>query len=157
MAFGKRMRIANAITDLRRPPSIEYSDHQLSPAQHHHFNLLTQSHSKTQSQSQSLPGTTPATAVGHVLSYGVQSSFGGLGKGYGGQQSDHLQDSPVNINDDMKAADPVGVGSGTAVGVAAGMSAAAGVGLGIALSPMNAPSEVSSFINICTYIYTFVF
>ncbi|KAL4256745.1 Polar growth protein [Pleurotus pulmonarius] len=27
MAFGKRMRIANAITDLRRPPSIVYSDH----------------------------------------------------------------------------------------------------------------------------------
>lgn len=26
MAFGKRMRIANAITDLRRPPSITYSD-----------------------------------------------------------------------------------------------------------------------------------
>jgi hypothetical protein len=41
----------------------------------------------------------------------------------------------MNINDDMKAA---------------GMSAVAGVGLGIALSPMNAPSEVSSFMNICT-------
>ncbi|KAG6829037.1 hypothetical protein H0H87_012807 [Tephrocybe sp. NHM501043] len=27
MAFGKRMRIANAITDLRRPPSIVYSEH----------------------------------------------------------------------------------------------------------------------------------
>ncbi|KAG6825687.1 hypothetical protein H0H93_000409, partial [Arthromyces matolae] len=26
MAFGKRMRIANAITELRRPPSIVYSD-----------------------------------------------------------------------------------------------------------------------------------
>ena len=146
MAFGKRMRIANAITDLRRPPSIECSDHQLSPAQHHHLNSLTQSHSRTQSQSQSLPGTTPATTAGHVPSYSVQS-----------QQSGHLQDSSVNVNDDMKAADPVGMGSGTAVGVAAGMSAAAGVGRGIALSPMNAPSQVSSFMNICTYIYTLVF
>jgi hypothetical protein len=91
MAFGKRMRIANAITDLRRPPSIEYSeDHHSSPSQHQ-SNSTSQSHSRTQSQ--------------------------------------------------------------TATGVAAGMSAAAGVGLGIALSPMNAPSEVSSFLNLFTYIY----
>ncbi|KAF8900318.1 hypothetical protein CPB85DRAFT_1439599 [Mucidula mucida] len=32
MAFGKRMRIANAITDLRRPPSISYSDHPDQPS-----------------------------------------------------------------------------------------------------------------------------
>ena len=157
MAFGKRMRIANAITDLRRPPSIEYSDHQLSPTQLHQSNSLTHSHSRTQSQSQSLPGTTPTTTVGHVHSYSVQSSFGSHGAGYGSQQSGHLQDSPVDINDDMKAAGPVGMGSGAAAGVAAGMSAAAGVGLGIALSPMNAPSEVSSFMNVLTYIFTFVF
>ena len=87
----------------------------------------------------------------------MQSSLGSPGAGYGGQQSGHLQDSPVNINDDMKAAGPVGMGSGTTTGIAAGMSAAAGVGLGIALSPMNAPSEVSSFMNMCTYIFTFVF
>jgi hypothetical protein len=152
MAFGKRMRIANAITDLRRPPSIEYSDHQLSPTQLHHSNSLTHSHSRTQSQSQSLPGTTPVTTVGHVHSYSMQSSFGSPGAGHGSQQYGHLQESPVNINDDMKTAGPVGMGSSTAVGVAAGMSAAAGVGLGIALSP-NAPSEVSPFMNMCTYMY----
>jgi hypothetical protein len=140
MAFGKRMRIANAITDLRRPPSIEYSDHQLSP------NSLTHSHSRTQSQSQSLPGTTSVTTVGHVHSYSMQSSFGSPGAGHGSQQFGHLQDSPMNINDDMKT---VGMGSGTVVGVAAGMPAAAGVGLGIALTP----SEVSPFMNMCTYMY----
>jgi hypothetical protein len=134
MAFGKRMRIANAIIDLHQPPSIEYSDHQLSPAQLHHSNSLTQSYSRTQSQSLSLPGTTPATTVGHVH----WSSFGSPGAEHDGQQSDHLRNSPVNINDDIKAA-----GS-------AGMSAAAGVGLGIELSPINAPSEVSSFMNLCT-------
>ena len=147
MAFGKRMRIANAITDLRRPPSIEYSDHRLSPTQPH-SNSLAHSHSRTQSQSQSLPGTTPTSTVGHVHSYSMQSSLGSPGAGFGTQQSGYLQESPVNINDDMKAVGPVGMGNGTAVGVAAGMSAAAGVGLGIALSP----SEVSSFMNICTYI-----
>jgi hypothetical protein len=31
MAFGKRKRVANAIADLRRPPSIQYSDHPVSP------------------------------------------------------------------------------------------------------------------------------
>jgi hypothetical protein len=153
MAFGKRMRIANAITDLRRPPSIEYSDHQLSPTQLHHSNSLTHSHSRTQSQSQSLPGTAPATSVGHAHSYSMQSSFGSPGAGYGSQQSGHLRDSPVNNNDDMKAAGPVGMGSGTAAGVAAGISAAAGVGLGIGLSPMNGPSEVSSFMSMCTFMY----
>ena len=87
----------------------------------------------------------------------MQSSIGSYGAGYGSQQSGHLQDSQVNINDDVKAAGPVGMGSGTAVGVTAGMPAAAGVGLGITLSPMNAPSEVSSFMNMYLHIFTFVF
>ncbi|KAL1742816.1 hypothetical protein HDZ31DRAFT_65600 [Schizophyllum fasciatum] len=62
MAFGKRMRIANAITDLRRPPSVVYSDQPepstpISPAQQH---------SRSQSQSQShhsFPGTGAASFV----------------------------------------------------------------------------------------------
>ena len=123
MAFGKRMRIANAIADLRRPPSVGYSDHQSLPSQLHQSNPPSHSHSRTQSQSLSLPGTTPgttpvSTTVGHVHSYTIQNST---------------------------------------AGVAAGMSAAAGVGLGIALSPVNAaPSEVSSFRNLCPlYIFTF--
>ena len=88
----------------------------------------------------------------------MQNPLGSPGAVYGSQQSSHLQDSPVNNNDEMKAAGPVGMESGTAAGVAAGMSAAAGVGLGIALSPMNAPSEVSSFMKyIYFHILTFVF
>ena len=86
----------------------------------------------------------------------MQSSLGSPGARYDGQQLDHLHDSPVNINDDMKAASPVGVGSGTAAGVAAGMSAATGVGLGVAVSPMKALSEVSSLMNICTY-YMYIY
>lgn len=59
-AYGKRIKVANAITDLRRPPSIQYSDRpDLSPSSplpaspglfavpSHH------SHSRTQSLSQS--------------------------------------------------------------------------------------------------------
>jgi hypothetical protein len=56
----------------------------------------------------------------------------------------------------MKAAgpaSPVGIESGTAASVASGMSASTGVGVGVTLSPMNKPSEVSSFMNLFTYIY----
>ena len=134
MAFGKRVRIANAITDLRRPPSIEYLDHQLSPTQLQHSNSLTHSRSRTQSQS------TSATTAGHV-------HWGSFGAEHDGQQPGHLQDSPVNIDDDMKAAGSVDMGGDTVTG--AGISAAAGVGLGIVFSP----SEVSSFTNLCTYVY----
>ena len=119
MAFGKRVRIANAITDLCRSPSIGYSDHQLLPTQPHHSNSLTRSRSesRTQSRSQSLPGTTPATTVGHVHWYGMRSSFGSPGVGYG-RQSVHLQNSPVN------------------------MSAAARVGPGIAFFRKRPPSQL---------------
>lgn len=55
-AFGKRMRIANAITDLRRPPSVIYSDH-----------APTQSQSTTQSQPQSY-------GYSHARAQSIQSS-----------------------------------------------------------------------------------
>ncbi|KAF8165856.1 hypothetical protein B0H34DRAFT_794189 [Crassisporium funariophilum] len=108
MAFGKRMRIANFITDLRRPPSIEYSDNHSehpSPLGLHHSQSLTQSqsqyplqgqsqsqsqtHSRAQSQSHShhsFPGTgANAVALGHAYSQSVQSSLGSpLGYGGGG-------------------------------------------------------------------------
>jgi len=60
MAFGKRVAIANAITDLRREPSIKYSDHHISssepssPTQPQHSNL----HSWTQPGHHSFPGIT---------------------------------------------------------------------------------------------------
>lgn len=166
MAFGKRMRIANAITDLRRPPSIEYSDHQLSPMQLHHSNSLTQSqlqprsysHSRAQSQSQShhsFPGTPPPAAVGHGHSYSMQSSFGstGFGAGYNGQQpASQLQESLLNNNDGLRPGGSADMNNGAGVGADAALSAAAGIGLGIALSPTDAPSvEVSSFMNTCGY------
>ena len=100
--------------------------------------LLTPS--RTQSQSLSLPGTTLATTIGHVH----WNSFGPPGAEHDGQQLGHLQSSPVNINDNMKATGSAGMEDGAA-------TAAAGVGLGVALSPIN--SEVSSFTNLYTYIY----
>ncbi|TFK28998.1 hypothetical protein FA15DRAFT_700565 [Coprinopsis marcescibilis] len=56
-AFGKRMRIANAITELRRPPSIRSFEQAHTPSSVIHHPLI---HSRTQSQSYSVhsyPGT----------------------------------------------------------------------------------------------------
>ncbi|KAF5322385.1 hypothetical protein D9619_000742 [Psilocybe cf. subviscida] len=89
MAFGKRMRIANAITDLRRPPSIEYSDHVASSdvtSVIHQQQSVT--HSRTQSQFSHLsyPASTLVSAVqGHPQGIQTPSSqhFPGQGYAYG--------------------------------------------------------------------------
>lgn len=72
MAFGKRMRIANAITDLRRPPSIEYSDLQ-TPGTFLHPHLPNThpsgSHSRNLSHSHS-----HSYSYSHGYAQSVQSS-----------------------------------------------------------------------------------
>ncbi|KAJ3511340.1 hypothetical protein NLJ89_g4157 [Agrocybe chaxingu] len=136
MAFGKRMRIANAIADLRRPPSIEFSDHHASehpsPLQMQHSTSNTHTHSRTQSQSHShhsFPG------AGHGYSQSVQSSlgspmgYGGSGNGtaYGGSPFGTVQESPATTQTTKS--------DGKGDGVASAIAAAGGVGLGIAMSP----------------------
>lgn len=54
VAFGKRMRIANAISELRRPPSIIFPDNQ-SPQ---HFHSLSHSRSQSYSYTHSHSGST---------------------------------------------------------------------------------------------------
>ncbi|KAG6864282.1 hypothetical protein C0991_010835 [Blastosporella zonata] len=96
MAFGKRMRIANAITDLRRPPSIVYSDH---PA---NFNSLPNSNPNSYSNPPSVPNTpfTPA-------------SFHSQGQGQGGHHSRHVsqayshQSFPGSVNGGAPAGPPL--------------------------------------------------
>ncbi|RDB20024.1 hypothetical protein Hypma_013044 [Hypsizygus marmoreus] len=92
MAFGKRMRIANAITDLRRPPSIIYSDQpeQVSPSLVHTPLSPSQSqshsqHSRHQSQSHShhsFPGT--GYAYSQTQSYIGSSAVYSNGTTYAG-------------------------------------------------------------------------
>lgn len=76
MAFGKRMRIANAITDLRRPPSVVYSDHPTTElptpsSPMYHTSTPPRVHSRSQSQSHS-----HHSFQGHSYSQSVQSSLG---------------------------------------------------------------------------------
>lgn len=145
MAFGKRVRIANAIADLRRPPSIEYSDHQVSSSEHPSPMQLQYSntHSRTQSVSQShhsFPGTT-TTAPGHGYSQSVQSSLGSPIGGFSGPGGFAFGAVPP------APAAPQSLGTqvnGSGVGVASAAAATAtamGVGLGIALSPVPSSNE----------------
>jgi hypothetical protein len=77
MTFGKRMRIANAIADLRRPPSVVYSDHASSPRSPIHSNpfstpaprIASPIHSRTQSQAAS-----QAYPYAHTPSQSLQNS-----------------------------------------------------------------------------------
>lgn len=103
MAFGKRMRIANAITDLRRPPSIVYSDHQpgqpisptqqsyithahaqhvsLTPSQsasqiHTHSRNASQSHSHHSFPGAPAPGNRSSLGNSPPVGYAVPSGYG---------------------------------------------------------------------------------
>ncbi|KAF8204568.1 hypothetical protein BJ912DRAFT_938742 [Pholiota molesta] len=148
MAFGKRMRIANAITDLRRPPSVEYFDAhsasgQPSPMQLNH-------HSRTQSVSQShhsFPGSSVAYGA-HAFAGANQSpqSFGGQGFGVGNQQqfgsvqegaSEGQHYHTKMLADAAAAGAPDG--TATVAASAAAAMAAAGVGLGITMATNNSP------------------
>ncbi|KAF8652266.1 hypothetical protein AX16_004482 [Volvariella volvacea WC 439] len=82
VAFGKRTRIVNAITDLKRPPSITSSDkaEQLSQAQPSPLspviqNLPVQTHSRAQSQTYSHHSFPGATNGYHSHTQSIQSSL----------------------------------------------------------------------------------
>ena len=161
MAYGKRVRIANAITELRRPPSIEYSDHQASEhpsPMYGQMQMQNQNpspfapgmpipimHSRTQSQSQnsqhSYPGTNTNTTTTHGYSQSVQSSLGsplGYGPGHpNGSSIGTVPESPATTQSDGATNGPSALSPA--------LAAAAGVGLGIAMSPpLNGVSVLSS-------------
>ncbi|KAF8885751.1 hypothetical protein BD779DRAFT_1532251 [Infundibulicybe gibba] len=160
MAFGKRLRIANAITDLKRPPSITYSDHpepspsslmMPMPSQYTHH---SQGHSRNQSQSQShhsYPGVS-----GHTYSQSLQSSLGSpLGYPGGGsmlvgamgpespQHAGDVSGSPITRNGDG-GSDGSNAGDESAVIVGLGIglpTAANGKGMGRPAHLMLSPSD----------------
>lgn len=149
MAFGKRMRIANAIADLRRPPSIEYDPNSASasPMQLHHTTSVhshvsqslqsqsyqsqpyqSQPHSRTQSMSQSHHsfsgsglGQSYVAPSPHAQTFNGQAY--GLGNQFGSLQEGVPAESfAVPIQDSKPMA---------------GAAAAEGVGLGIAMASLE--------------------
>ncbi|KAH0840211.1 hypothetical protein J3R83DRAFT_1213 [Lanmaoa asiatica] len=77
VAFGKRMRIANAIAELRRPPSIILTDHQLQRAQSV-SQSLTYAHSPSGSTQHSLNSPMFAS-MGSTLNGPPSSTLAGPG------------------------------------------------------------------------------
>ena len=126
LAFGKRMRIANAIAELRRPPSI--SSFEPHHEVHTPSSMIHQpvAHSRTQSVSQShhsFPGT---PLYGHAHS--VNSSLG----------------SPVGYHPPTNGQMPATTeGQTNGTSIAAAVATSAGVGLGIGVT------DSSSRIAVC--------
>ncbi|KAF9478688.1 hypothetical protein BDN70DRAFT_879712 [Pholiota conissans] len=152
MAFGKRMRIANAITDLRRPPSVEYFDTnsasgQPSPMQLHH---PTSPHSRTQSVSQS-HHSFPGSGAGYAQHMYAGSSpspqtYNSQGFAFVNQQFASVQEGPSedhhSHNQTLGDASSAGAADGGVAGVAVAagaLAAAAGAGLGIAMAAPSTP------------------
>ncbi|PPR04652.1 hypothetical protein CVT24_011870 [Panaeolus cyanescens] len=153
MAFGKRMRIANAITDLRRPPSVEYSDHQLSdqpsPLQLHHqqqpqFAQFTQSHSRRESQRShnSFPNS-PASGPGsNAGPLNVNLGYGHAHKGSYSQSMNSSLGSPMGFPNGVSGFGSVqetvaASESQTSVVESSTSMPGTGVGLGIAMAPIS--------------------
>ncbi|KAF9236189.1 hypothetical protein BU15DRAFT_50332 [Melanogaster broomeanus] len=83
VAFGKRMRIANAIAEIRRPPSIIFTDHH---PQHSQSQSISQSVSQSfsyayspSSPNQSLNSPMFVTSMGAAMSPPGSASLGGPG------------------------------------------------------------------------------
>jgi len=146
MAFGKRVRIANAIAELRRPPSVEYFDNHASsghpspsPLQLQHSN----SHSRTQSQSHShnsyLAAINAVPPQGYSQS--IQSSLGspmGLPPNgyYATNQFEPVQEAPASVHTLENG-----------ISATAAVTAAAVAGLGIGM-----PSSTLTPDAVCQYL-----
>lgn len=152
MAFGKRMRIANAIADLRRPPSVEYFDTHSASGQTSPMQL--NQHSRTQSVSQShhsFPGSSVAYGA-HLFAGANQSpqAFNGQGFVVGNQQQfgsvqEGASEGQYHHSKMLAEAAAAGAADGAAsvAAAAAAAMAAAGVGLGITMTTNNSPEGVS--------------
>ncbi|KAF8914405.1 hypothetical protein CPB84DRAFT_1811707 [Gymnopilus junonius] len=146
MAFGKRMRIANAITELRRPPSIEYSDHQTSSEHPSPIHLqYSNAHSRSQSQSQShhsFPGSIRPDQT-HGYSQSIHSSLGSPmafnGNGFAASQFEAVQESPSPDRSQNRSQNQNRTMCGPGMVVTA-----VGVGLGIGLTAAQPHSHPSS-------------
>ncbi|KAG2343720.1 hypothetical protein BDR05DRAFT_962839 [Suillus weaverae] len=80
VAFGKRMRIANAIAELRRPPSIIFPDAQMPqhPQSLSHSHSYSYTHSRSGSTHQSLNSPMFATTMSSAITAPNSATFGSM-------------------------------------------------------------------------------
>ncbi|KAH7912938.1 hypothetical protein BJ138DRAFT_1134406 [Hygrophoropsis aurantiaca] len=92
VAFGKRMRIANAIAELRRPPSIVFSDHHspshLPSHSHSHSQSYSYSHSHSSSTQHSLNSPLYVTSMSSVMGPPGISGLSSTGVSINGEDLD---------------------------------------------------------------------
>lgn len=170
MAFGKRMRIANAITDLRRPPSVEYPDPvpEASPLQLHHqqqphlqpqFAQFNQTHSRRESHNSFL--NSPVSGHGsNVGPLSVNMGYGHAHKGSYSQSMHSSLGSPMGFPNGTSGFGSVQETAGasesqTSVVESSTSGNGNGVGLGIALAPISPVRDPSFSFNV-TYDLTYV-
>jgi hypothetical protein len=155
-AFGKRMRIANCITDLRRPPSVVYSD---LPAQ---SQSISQSQSQPFGHSHSHSQSVHSSAHNSVNSPLYPSGFSHQGLPSSGFGSILSAESPMHTGDlpgtplsppgrDLKRVSDIMSNAGLSPGVVdvndgirAAMERSAMVGLGVGIPPSPATSSHKS-------------
>ncbi|KIK95325.1 hypothetical protein PAXRUDRAFT_827121 [Paxillus rubicundulus Ve08.2h10] len=157
IAFGKRMRIANAIAELRRPPSIIFTDHQPQHSQsqsisHSISQSFTYPYSPSASTQQSLNSPMFVTGMGAVMNRPGSASFGGAG----GPESPRPETvaSPI-LPKRVSSLSSTGAslnGGVEETGVAAGIEKAmmvgmVGLGLGALPPGQLAPSPSDSALN----------
>ncbi|KIJ69829.1 hypothetical protein HYDPIDRAFT_171807 [Hydnomerulius pinastri MD-312] len=158
VAFGKRMRIANAIAELRRPPSIIFTDHQpqLSQSQsisHSVSQSFTYAHSHSGSTQHSLNSPLFVTSMAAAMN-SPQGNGSFAGAGIPESPRPDTFASPI-IPKRISSLSSTGAslrGSIEGNGVAAGMEKAAmvgmvGLGLGVSRSGQLAPSPSDSALN----------
>ncbi|KAG5635290.1 hypothetical protein H0H81_011818 [Sphagnurus paluster] len=144
MAFGKRMRIANAITDLRRPPSIVYSDHTdarppqspLTPHSPPMYHAHAHAHAHTRQPSQhSFPGAGAGASLSVPYAPSVQASSSvGSPMMYGSGLTSSYTESP--------ATDYLGPPEGSAMGVSVSAPAMNGNGNGNGKAAKGRPAQL---------------
>ncbi|KAF9226815.1 hypothetical protein BS17DRAFT_794251 [Gyrodon lividus] len=158
VAFGKRMRIANAIAELRRPPSIIFTDHQPQHSQSRSISQsvqsLTYAYSPSGSIQHSLNSPMFMTSMGAAMNRPESTSFGGAGN----PESPRPETSaspiiPKRVSSlSSTGASLSGGGSVEGTGIAAGMEKAmmvSMVGLGLTALPSArlAPSPSDSALD----------
>ncbi|KAH7887418.1 hypothetical protein F5I97DRAFT_1860224 [Phlebopus sp. FC_14] len=164
VAFGKRMRIANAIAEFRRPPSIIFTDQQ-SPQMHSRTHSQSISHSVSQSYSytHSPSGSTQLSLNSplYVTSMAAAMNQGSATLGRESPKPETTTNAlmPKRVSSLSSTAASVNGAVVESNGIAAGVEKAAvvgmvGLGLGASRSGQQAPSPSDSAINTHAQVET---
>ncbi|KAF7984746.1 hypothetical protein HWV62_11697 [Athelia sp. TMB] len=164
-AFGKRMRIANAITDLRRPPSVVYSDHvpAMSPITTQPQSSYGYSHARARSVQSSAQNSLNSPMYGNGFNGLPSAGYGSMMTSESAPQTSEIPNAAtMGERDQRRISDPISSAGlsvnvtdtdertnassedRTAAMLAAGVVAGGvGVGLGVHNTSKNRPAQLT--------------